>query len=135
MGVVDGVIKAVKNKRPVYLNLFKIRLPVMGFVSLAHRASGVLLFIAIPFVIYLLDLSVISSEGFDRVMALLKQPYVQLIEISLLWALVHHFIAGIRFLLIDADIGVEKKSARYSAWIVLLAELLVVSAFICELTR
>jgi succinate dehydrogenase / fumarate reductase cytochrome b subunit len=136
MSLKKAVNKVVsKNKRPVYLNLFKIRLPVMGFVSLAHRASGVLLFIAIPFVIYLLDLSVISSEGFDRVMELLKQPYVQLIEISLVWALAHHFFAGIRFLLIDADIGVEIKPARYSAWTVLLAELLVVAAFICELTR
>jgi len=139
--VVSGLIKTVnkaaihKARRPVYLNLFKIRLPVMGLVSLAHRASGILLFIAIPFVIYLLDLSVLSSEGFDSVISLLNQPYVQLIEISLLWALTHHFFAGIRFLLIDADIGIEKKSARYSAWIVLLAELLVVSAFIYGLMR
>lgn len=130
------VVNKIVNKtgRPVYLNLFKIRLPVMGFVSLAHRASGVFLFIAIPFVIYLLDLSVISSEGFDRVLTLLKQPYVQLIEILLFWALTHHFFAGIRFLFIDADIGVEKKTARYSAWFVLFAELLVVSVFISELT-
>jgi succinate dehydrogenase / fumarate reductase cytochrome b subunit len=136
-GSIKTVKKAAINKsrRPVYLNLFKIRLPVMGFVSLAHRASGILLFIAIPFVIYLLDLSVISSEGFDRVMTLLKQPYVQFLEIALLWALTHHFFAGIRFLLIDADIGIEKKPARFSAWIVLFTELLVVSAFICELTR
>lgn len=139
--MVSGLIKTVnkaaihKARRPVYLNLFKIRLPVMGLVSLAHRASGILLFIAIPFVIYLLDLSVLSSEGFDSVISLLNQPYVQLIEISLLWALTHHFFAGIRFLLIDADIGIEKKSARYSAWIVLLAELLVVSAFIYGLMR
>ena len=139
--MVSGLIKTVnkaaihKARRPVYLNLFKIRLPVMGLVSLAHRASGILLFIAIPFVIYLLDLSVLSPEGFDSVISLLNQPYVQLIEISLLWALTHHFFAGIRFLLIDADIGIEKKSARYSAWIVLLAELLVVSAFIYGLMR
>jgi succinate dehydrogenase / fumarate reductase cytochrome b subunit len=133
---VSGDSKAVnKTGRPVYLNLFKIRLPIMGFVSLAHRASGILLFIAIPFIIYLLDLSVISPEGFDSVMTLLDQPYIQLIEVLLFWALAHHFFAGIRFLFIDADIGVEKKPARYTAWLVLLAELLVVSAFICELTR
>jgi succinate dehydrogenase / fumarate reductase cytochrome b subunit len=136
MSLTKVVNKAInRNKRPVYLNLFKIRLPVMGFVSLAHRASGVLLFVAIPFVIYLLDLSVISSAGFERVMTLLKQPYIQLIEVILIWGLAHHFFAGIRFLLIDADVGVEKKPARYTAWIVLLAELLVVTAFICELMR
>ena len=124
-----------KDKRPVYLNLFKIRLPLMGMVSLAHRASGVLLFIAIPFAVYLLDLSVISSEGYAEVMTIFQHPLVQLTQILIVWALAHHFFAGIRFLLIDADIGVEKTQAKIGAWLVVITELIVVGLFIYELTR
>ena len=120
----------MKDKRPVYLNLFKIRLPIAGMVSLAHRASGILLFVAIPFAVYLLDLSVISADGFAEVMTLLQHPVILLLEVVLVWALAHHFFAGIRFLLIDADIGVEKTQAKYGAWLVILAEVMVVAIFI-----
>lgn len=132
MHTVNGVMK---DKRPVYLNLFKIHLPVAGMVSLAHRASGILLFISIPFAVYLLDLSVISVDGFDEVMTILQHPVILLLEVLLVWALAHHFFAGIRFLLIDADIGVDMVQAKYSAWMVVLAELLVVGLFICGLMR
>jgi succinate dehydrogenase / fumarate reductase cytochrome b subunit len=125
----------MKGKRPVYLNLFKIRLPLTGMVSLAHRASGILLFVAIPYAVYLLDLSVISAEGFAEVMNTLQHPLVMLAEILLVWALAHHFFAGIRFLLIDADIGVEKVQANYGAWLVVLAEIVVVGLFIYGLMR
>ncbi len=125
----------IKDNRPVYLNLFKIRLPIAGMVSLAQRASGILLFIAIPFAVYLLDLSVISSDGFAEVMAILQHPLVLLVEVLLVWALAHHFFAGIRFLLIDADIGVEKTQAKYGAWLVVFASVIIVALFICELVR
>lgn len=125
----------MKDKRPVYLNLFKIRLPIAGMVSLAHRASGILLFIAIPFSVYLLDHSVISADGFAEVMAILLHPLVVLAEVLLVWALAHHFFAGIRFLLIDADIGVEKTQAKYGAWLVVFVAVTVVGLFICELVR
>lgn len=125
----------MKDRRPVYLNLFKIRLPIAGMVSLGHRFSGILLFIAIPFSVYMLDLSVISEAGFKEVMTLLQHPFVKLILLGLVWSLAHHFFAGIRFLLIDADIGVDKTPARYGAWLVVFAELVVVALFIYELIR
>lgn len=111
------------NKRPVYLNLIKIRLPITGMVSLAHRLTGVLLFLAIPFAAYLLDLSVRSEESFTQVQQLLQQPIMCLLQIALLWSFAHHFFAGIRFLLIDADIGVERSQSRIGAWLVIVAEL------------
>lgn len=125
----------MKDKRPVYLNLFKIRLPIAGMVSLAHRLSGILLFIAIPFAVYLLDISVISKEGFSQVISLLQHPLVQLVQVVLVWSLAHHFFAGIRFLLIDADIGVDKAQARVGAWLVIFASLVCVGLFIYELIR
>lgn len=108
------------DKRPVYLNLFKIRLPVAGMVSLAHRASGILMFLALPFVVYLLDLSVQSQQGFELAIATLQHPLVIAAGLLLTWSLAHHLFAGIRFLLIDADIGVDKKPSTMTAWLVMV---------------
>lgn len=116
------------DNRPVYLNLFKIRLPTTGIVSFAHRVSGVLLFLAIPLSIYLLDLSVTSSQGFEKSLHLLQKPVTQLILLILLWSLVHHLLAGIRYLLLDFDIGIGKASSNASAWAVLVSEACIVAA-------
>lgn len=115
---------ASKDKRPVYLNLFKIHLPIAGMVSLAQRLSGILMFLAMPFIVYLLDLSVQSSAGFDRAMTLLQHPLLLAVQILLVWALAHHLFAGIRFLLIDADLGVDMQAANYSAWLVIALSVL-----------
>lgn len=115
-----------KDKRPVYLNLFKIRLPVAGMVSLAHRASGILMFLALPFIVYLLDLSVQSEQGFEQAISALQHPLVMAVGILFAWSLAHHLFAGIRFLLIDADIGVEKESSAITAWLVICLAVLCV---------
>jgi succinate dehydrogenase / fumarate reductase cytochrome b subunit len=120
----------LSDNRPVYLNLLKIRLPSTGIVSFAHRVSGFLLFLAIPFSIYLLDLSVTSQQRFDDVTRLLQHPFLQVVLLILVWALVHHFLAGIRYLFLDFDIGVEKVGSRISAWLVLAAEILIVAAYL-----
>jgi len=110
------------DNRPVYLNLLKIRLPLTGIVSFAHRVSGVVLFLFLPFLVYLLDLSVQSEESFASVQQMMNQPLMLLLQILVLWSIAHHFFAGIRFLLIDAEIGVDKAQARLGAWLVFLAE-------------
>ncbi len=112
----------MSENRPVYLNLFKIRLPVPGIVSFAHRITGVLLFLSLPFAVYLLELSIESKESFANVQQILQQPMMLMVQVLLLWSIAHHFFAGIRFLLIDAEIGVEKSQARTGAWLVMLAE-------------
>ena len=110
------------DNRPVYLNLIKIHLPVAGLVSLLHRGTGVLLFLALPFAVYLLDLSIESEKSFLKVQQILNQPIMLIVQILMLWSIAHHFFAGIRFLLIDAEIGVDKTSAQWGAWLVFLAE-------------
>ncbi len=110
-----------KNGRPVYLNLFQIRLPVPGFMSILHRASGALLTLAIPLAIYLLDLSLRNPEGYARVHVLLAGWPAKLVLLAILWALVHHLLAGIRYLLLDLDVGIERPAYRYTAWGVVLA--------------
>ena len=114
------------DTRPVYLNLIKIRLPLAGIVSFAHRISGVLLFLFLPFSVYLLDLSVQSAESFSAVKQLLNQPLMLAVQMLVLWSIAHHFFAGIRFLLIDAEIGVEKSQARIGSWLVFLAEAIAI---------
>ena len=114
------------DNRPVYLNLIKIRLPLAGMVSFAHRISGVLLFLFLPFSVYLLDLSVQSAESFSAVKQLLNQPLMLAVQMLVLWSIAHHFFAGIRFLLIDAEIGVEKSQARMGSWLVFLAEAIAI---------
>jgi len=117
-------------KRPVYLNLFKIRLPTTGIVSFAHRVSGFLLFLAIPFSIYILDLSVTSSQGYEESIQLLAQPGIQVILLLLMWALVHHFLAGIRYLLLDFDIAIDKASSNMTAWIVIVTEACIMAVYV-----
>jgi succinate dehydrogenase / fumarate reductase cytochrome b subunit len=119
------------DQRPVYLNLLKIRLPLPGIISFAHRITGVILFLSLPFAVYLLDLSIESEQSFTKVQHILNQPMMVFVQVLLLWSIAHHFFAGIRFLLIDAEIGVEKSQARIGSWLVLLAEVLTLFAIVC----
>jgi len=109
-----------KNKKPPkHLNLLKIKMPVAAVVSIGHRISGFLLVIAIPFVIYAFQQSISSAQGYNSIIATLDNPLIQLILVLLAWSFLHHFFAGIRFLLIDIDIGVSRLMARASAWLVI----------------
>jgi len=112
----------VQDTRPFFLNLLKIRLPIPGIVSIFHRISGVFLFLAIPCFVYLLDLSLQGEQGFHQATDLLSLPVVKLILLILIWSLVHHLFAGIRFLLTDFDIGLSKGQSIKTAWLVIIAE-------------
>ncbi len=110
-----------QSARPRFLQLLQIRQPVTAVVSITHRISGVLLFLALPVAMILLHLSLRSEGDFQRVQAWLTAWPVRLIGLLLLWAILHHFLAGLRFLLLDLDIGLSLKAARASAWAVLVA--------------
>ena len=101
--------------RPVNLNLLSIRQPVTAIASIAHRISGVLLFLSIPFVIWMLERSLSSPAGFEQITSLFEQGLMKLFAILIAWSAAHHFFAGIRFLLLDLEIGVELGPARISA--------------------
>jgi succinate dehydrogenase / fumarate reductase cytochrome b subunit len=107
--------------RPIYLNVLKIKLPVTGIISISHRITGVLLFLSIPLAAYLFDRSLSGEAGFVQAKALLTLPWLIPVYLLLVWSMAHHLIAGIRYLLIDVHIGVEKRSATRSAQIVLVA--------------
>ena len=114
-------LATLPKRRPVHLNLVKIRLPVGGIMSIIHRITGVLMFLAVPVMVYLLDSSLTSEQGYHDAVVALGSPFGRLLLFGLMWSLMHHLLAGIRYLLIDIDLGVEKVPARQSATIVLVA--------------
>ena len=106
--------KSVKP-RPKHLDLTKIRLPLPGWVSIMHRVSGAALFIMLPVLLWLLDMSLSTAIGFEALGELLSQWWVKVILTGLLWSYLHHFCAGIRYLFLDMHKGVDLASARMSA--------------------
>ncbi|NSL54475.1 succinate dehydrogenase, cytochrome b556 subunit [Uliginosibacterium aquaticum] len=128
----------VRKARPKHLNLMQIRLPLPGFVSILHRISGIGLFLCLPVLIALFGASLGTPEQLEcyrQAMAftLLGLPVVKLLLLGLLWAYLHHFCAGIRFLLLDMHIGIELAPARASAMAVLVISLSL-TAFLGVLT-
>ena len=115
------------NKRPVHLNLFVIRLPVTGVVSIVHRLTGVLLVLVFPLFLYLLQESLRDPAGFENVRALLRSPAGRALSLLALWLVAQHFFSGLRHLLLDVEIGMERAQARVGAWLVFAASLLTVA--------
>lgn len=110
--------------RPKYLALHEIRLPLAGYASILHRVSGAGLFLMLPLLIWLLQLSLGSSQESAALFAAVTgNILVKLILLGLLWAFLHHFCMGIRILLIDIHVGVEKQQAHASAVAVMVVSL------------
>lgn len=91
------------------------RLPLAGIVSILHRISGMLMFLLIPFVLYLLDKSLTSEISFEYFKGFTSHWFVKLVILALVWAYLHHLSAGVRHLLMDLHIGLDKESGRKSA--------------------
>jgi len=108
-----------KIQRPIYLDLSEIKLPKAAIMSIMHRISGVLMVLLFPIVLFILQLSLSGEEGFQRVEAFFDSSLVRLLVFFLCWALVHHFMAGIRFLLIDLKIGLYRPAYGFNARVVL----------------
>ena len=117
----------IRKARPKYLSLtallFEIRLPLAGWVSILHRISGLLLFLAVVWLLYMLERSLATEAGFESVRRYAGLPPVKISLLVLIWAYCHHFCAGIRFLFLDLDKGVDLATARLTSVIVLLASL------------
>ena len=92
------------------------RLPLAGRLSILHRVSGALLFLALPVILLpLFAMSVASPAGFAAFASEAANPFVKLVLLVLIWAYLHHFCAGIRYLLLDLHMGMDKESAKRSA--------------------
>ncbi|HZX26603.1 MAG TPA: succinate dehydrogenase, cytochrome b556 subunit [Telluria sp.] len=120
----EAVREVARKERPQFRNIHitdivRYRLPLPGKVSIMHRISGVLMFVLLPFILWLLDLSLKSETTFDYFKGVFSLPLVKLIVLALAWAYIAHFSAGIRHLALDLHYGGDKPSARKTAGTVL----------------
>ena len=117
----------MNKKRPKHLDLRKIQLPLSGYVSILHRLSGALLFIALPLLLLLLDQSLRSIETYTNLTEYLAHPVLKLALLGLLWAFLHHFCAGLRYLAIDLHLLPNLAAARASSkWVMAVSLTLTV---------
>jgi len=104
------------------VDAMQYRLPLAGWVSILHRASGMLLFVLMPFIIWMFDTSVTSEVSFESFrsafvagIGFLPGWFVKLVALALIWAYLHHFIAGVRHLWMDMTHSVSQEFGRQSA--------------------
>jgi succinate dehydrogenase / fumarate reductase cytochrome b subunit len=128
---------ASTDPRPVYRNIhvtqiLAYRLPPAGIVSILHRVSGALIFLLLPFVVWLFDVSVTSEISFEQfssafVVGLGPLPgwLVKLVTLALIWAYLHHFVAGVRHLWMDATHSVSREQGHSSALATLAVSLVL----------
>ncbi|MXW52656.1 MAG: succinate dehydrogenase, cytochrome b556 subunit [Gammaproteobacteria bacterium] len=113
----------MKDLRPVFLDLFAIRLPLPGIVSILHRISGVLLFIASLYLLYLLATSFGGETDFEKLRVDLESPLHSVLLWSVLSLLAYHVVAGVRHILMDLHIGESLRAGRVGSALVLVFSL------------
>lgn len=130
----EAVREVPKKQRPEFRNihvteLSNYRMPLASIVSILHRISGFLIFLALPLILYLFQMSLLSEDTFKYFAGIAALPLVKLVILGLCWAYFQHFCAGVRHLFMDLHLGLDKDSARTSA-----ATVLGVSLFLTFVT-
>jgi succinate dehydrogenase / fumarate reductase cytochrome b subunit len=128
----------MSRQRPGTMRLVdatKYRLPLAAWVSILHRVSGGLMFVLLPFVIWLFDVSVTSEITYERFTSAFSAGigfvpgwFVKLTTLGLIWAYLHHFIAGVRHLWMDMTHSVTKAHGKNSAVVTLVLSLTLTAA-------
>ncbi len=135
----SSMAEVVKKERPVYRNIgigqiVSYRLPPAGIVSILHRISGALMFLLLPFVLYLFEQSLTSEISFLTFKSVVSNGFVKLVLIVLSWGFLHHLLAGVRHLRMDTNHDlVTKERGRSSALVVLVLSLLLTAAIALKL--
>ena len=112
----------MNKKRPVHLNVLQISLPLPALVSILHRVSGVILFLALHLLLLLLQYSLHSPESYAQLAQTLQHPLIKIVWLGLLWGFVQHFCSGIRHLALDMHHGVKLAQARASSrWVMIIS--------------
>ncbi len=102
--------------RPVFFKLTQIQMPVGAITSIAHRVTGVVLAVAVPFGFYALHLSLASAQSYEQLTRMANTGLFKVALMAFIWALSHHLLAGVRHLLMDIGVGSHLADARRSAW-------------------
>jgi succinate dehydrogenase / fumarate reductase cytochrome b subunit len=105
------------------IDLTRYRFPIGSIVSILHRASGAFMFLLLPFILWMLDQSLLSETTFEYFKGVTSGWFVKLVLLVLIWAYLHHLCAGFRHLLMDMHIGLDKVPARQSAILALSVSL------------
>ena len=108
----------VNDKRPVNLDLTTIKFPVTAIASIVHRVTGVAIFVALPILLWMLDRSLASPEGFASVKEMMAAPLAKLVVWGILAVILYHLVAGVRHLIMDTGIGETLEGGRRGAFIV-----------------
>jgi succinate dehydrogenase / fumarate reductase cytochrome b subunit len=118
------------------IDAVKYRLPLAGLVSILHRASGGLLFVLLPFIVWMFDASVTSEASYERLtgvfeagIGILPAVLVKLVALALIWAYLHHLIAGVRHLWMDVTHSVNLAQGHSSAVLTLAASAVLTVVF------
>lgn len=119
---------SAKKERPVNLDISTIKLPLAAITSITHRISGVILFVGIGILLWMLDMSLSNEESFNQLQALLGSPFVTFIVWGVLAALAYHMVAGIKHLLMDMGIGETKEGAPRAAILVVIVSAILIIA-------
>ena len=117
------------------LDALGYRLPLAGLVSILHRASGIVMFALMPFIIWMFDTSLTSEITYSQFTSVFRDGagvmpgfFFKLVALALIWAFLHHFIAGLRHLWMDATHAVTLQFGRQSAVFTLVASVLLTLA-------
>lgn len=129
----EAVREVPKKERPEFRNihiteLSNYRMPPSAIVSILHRISGAGLFLMLPFLLYLLQLSLRSESSFMQFKGVLEHGLVKVLVLGLSWAYLHHFCAGVRHLFMDNHFALDKDGSRVTAKAVLIVSLLLTVA-------
>jgi succinate dehydrogenase / fumarate reductase cytochrome b subunit len=116
------------SKRPEFKNIhvtqiLSYRLPAGAIASVLHRASGAVMFLALPLLLWLFDLSLTSEISHARLASVASHWLVKLVLLGLTWALLHHLVTGVRHVLLDLHVGIDREAAARSAIAVYLISL------------
>ncbi|RUR12998.1 succinate dehydrogenase, cytochrome b556 subunit [Legionella sp. km772] len=110
----------MNKKRPVNLDLGSMKFPPMAIASILHRVSGVVLFILLPVMIFLLGQSLQSEETFNQIKIKLSEPYYKFILWAFSTALIYHILAGIRHMIMDLGLGEDLCTGRRTSVLVIV---------------
>jgi succinate dehydrogenase / fumarate reductase cytochrome b subunit len=116
----------VDNKRPVNLDLTQFSFPLPALTSIAHRITGVALFVGLVFLMYGLDLSLQSEEGFAAVKECLDTVLAKLIIWGVVSALLYHLVAGVRHLIMDMGVGETLEGGQLGAKLVVVISVVLI---------
>ncbi len=132
--------QATTKKRPVYTNIHvtqivQYSMPPAAYVSILHRIAGMLIFFLLPFVIWMFDNSLTSEISYETFTAafvsgigFLPGWFIKLVTLALIWGYLHHFIAGVRHLWMDATHSVSKQQGKSSAVVTLVLSIVLTLA-------